>query len=64
MIPRQTRKRLPRAKLLTVRRVQGRRFLAKFRNANAWTLYLWWFEVTIRAPWLERSARQLHPHLF
>jgi hypothetical protein len=39
-------------------------YFAKFRGANFIRWQLWWVRVQHRAPWLEHSARQLHPHLF
>lgn len=56
-------KRLPKAKL--IRFAWGKHFyFAKFRLANAVRLQLGWLVVEFRAPWLEHSARRLHPELF
>lgn len=66
MIPRSVRRKLPKAKLLKVE-VGGfdqKPYLAKFRCANFMRVQLWWVCITFRMPWLERPARQIHPHLF
>ena len=66
MIPRRVRKKLPKAKLISVE-VGGyyrQPYWAKFRGANFIRWQLWKACVTHRAPWIERSARQIHPHLF
>jgi hypothetical protein len=63
---------LPKAKLFWLRRRStftlslGRRSIrwAKFRNANAMFVWLGPLEIGWRMPWLNRSARQLYPHLF
>jgi len=35
-----------------------------FRGANFWQLHLGHLVVILRAPWLKRPTRQLHPELF
>lgn len=65
MIPKHVRKQLPSANLIRVERLRSRTpSWARFRLANARRFHLGWWSVVIRAPWLDRSARQLHPHLF
>lgn len=39
-------------------------FFLRWRNANAWGFMLGPLGVSVRAPWLEGPARQLHPRLF
>lgn len=39
-------------------------YFAKFRLANAMRLQIGWLVVTVRMPWLPRSARALHPEYF
>jgi hypothetical protein len=55
---------LPKAKLFSVRLNRGGPLLAKFRNANAMSAYFGPLLLTWRMPWLEQSARQLHPDHF
>ena len=65
---------LPKAKLISVRLISPRRwpldyrtrspFFIRWRNANAHGFMLGNLMITIRAPWLERAARQLHPEVF
>ena len=64
-IPAEIRNRLPKSKLVWVRpwRSDPIRF-AKFRNANAMFIWIGPLEIGWRMPWLDRSARQLYPHLF
>lgn len=66
MIPKHVRSMLPKAGLLSIRWSPWSRWwaCARFRLANAAQYQLGPFAVVHRAPWLERSARQLHPHLF
>ena len=57
---------LPKAKLLSVRWSASRtgpRFMA-FRNANARLVFAGPFVISWRMPWLEKSARALHPECF
>lgn len=71
-IPSAVRAVLPKSKLVWIRRrytptlaLGSRRiWRAKFRNANAMFVWLGPLEIGWRMPWLERSARALHPHLF
>lgn len=56
-------KRLPRAPLIEFRRC-GKPMFARFRLANAHQFFIWRLAVCIRAPWLDRPARQIYPHLF
>ena len=67
-IPAEIRKRLPKSKMfwMKLRRTVLYRPIrfAKFRNANAMFIWLGPLEIGWRMPWLDRSARQLHPHLF
>jgi hypothetical protein len=62
------RNNLPRAKLIDFAwsyfRQPGAPLFFKNRLANAYRFQIWRLTVHIRAPWLEHSARQLHPHLF
>lgn len=39
-------------------------FFIRWRNANSRGFMFGNLVVTIRAPWLERPARQLHPEVF
>jgi hypothetical protein len=62
---------LPKARLAWIRLrhmtpIGGRRapWFAKFRNANAMFVWAGPLEIGWRMPWLERSARQLYPHLY
>lgn len=65
---------LPKAKLISVRLIRPSRwpidyrtrspFFIRWRNANAHGFILGNLVITIRAPWLERAARQLHPEVF
>lgn len=61
---REQRKRLPRAPLFRIARSHGKWMLARFRIANAHEIFVGPFNICIRAPWLEHSARQLHPEVF
>ena len=70
-IPAHIRSRLPTAKLFYAKMRLNRDipvirpiWWAKFRNANSMFVWVGPFEIGWRMPWLERSARQLHPHLF
>ena len=66
-IPRSVRARLPKARLLWFRWLSGpmpRRWLVKFRNANAMFIWIGRLEIGWRMPWLERPARANHPELF
>lgn len=63
-LSKQVKAKLGKAPLVTVGWSLKYPYFAKFRMANAVKLKLWWFDVTWRAPWLEGSARALHPELF
>lgn len=66
--------RLPKAALVTFRIVRPSRwprdyrtcspFFIRWRNANARGFMFGNLMVIIRAPWLERAARHLHPDAF
>jgi len=62
------RRRLPKAGLISVEWAQpifpGRRWLQANRLANAMRLRIGNLVLVWRMPWLERSARALHPELF
>jgi len=66
MLSRSVRQKLPKAKLLSIEigGYHGSPYWARFRLANAVRWQLWWVCIEHRAPWLEHSARQLHPQLF
>lgn len=55
---------LPKAKLLSVKWSWRYFYFARFRLANALRLQIGWMTVEVRRPWLERSARTLHPECF
>lgn len=68
-IPRHARKQLPKARWISVTwrcppifPDSPRVYMNRFANARQFTL--WRLVIVVRAPWLERSARQIHPHLF
>jgi hypothetical protein len=63
---RKIRKKLPKSKMIAVRwgGWYSKPYFARFRMANCIRWQLWWVCVEHRAPWLEHSARSLHPHLF
>lgn len=73
-LTREKKARLPKAALIAFRLVRPSRwpvdyrtrspFFLRWRNANAWGFMFGNLVVTIRAPWLERPARQLHPEIF
>lgn len=63
-LSKEARAKLPKAKLFDIGLKRRYPFFGKFRLANAVRLDIWWLTVHYRAPWLERSARALHPHLF
>lgn len=67
-IPREVRKQLPKAELISVRWNQWshwtRWYVARFRLANSVRYDVGPVTILHRAPWMERSARQLHPHIF
>ena len=66
--------RLPKAAWIAIRYIRPSRwpvdyktrspFFLRWRNANTWGFMFGNLFVTIRAPWLERPARQLHPEVF
>ncbi len=58
------REALPKAKLFWVRWGSPRRTLLKSRCANAMFVWVGPLEMGWRMPWLEHSARALHPQLF
>lgn len=66
MIPRDVRKKLPKAKLISfeIGGYYRKPYFARFRCANFIRWQLWCVCITHRAPWVERAARQIHPHLF
>jgi hypothetical protein len=66
VIPQHIRRQLPRAKLIQLKwwRPMPYTTITTFRLANALQIHLWRLVVIVRAPYLESSARQLHPHLF
>ena len=55
---------LPKASLMTVHWSWTCFYFARFRLANAIQFQVGWLTLIFRAPWLERSARALYPHLF
>jgi hypothetical protein len=66
MIPKDIRKKLPRAKLFSIK-IGGyykKPYYTKFRCANFMRWQIGYICITHRMPWLEDSARKLHPHLF
>lgn len=63
-LSKEVKAKLSKAPLLTVGWYWRHPYFAKFRLANAVKLKLWWLSVEWRAPWLEESARALHPELF
>lgn len=63
-LSKEARARLPKSKVFDIGWKRKHPFFGKFRLANAVRLDLWWLTIHYRAPWLERSARALHPHLF
>lgn len=66
MLTRQVKKALPKSKLISIewRGCCRKPYWARFRGANFVRWQLGRVCITHRAPWLERSARNLHPHLF
>jgi hypothetical protein len=56
---------LPKAKLIDFSwsrsRLSGAPLFFSNRLANAYRFQLWRLIIHVRAPWLEHSARQLHP---
>lgn len=65
-IPASVRAKLPKAKLFSIKLggYYWKPYWAKFRGANFIRWQLGRVCVTHRAPWIERSARANHPHLF
>jgi len=55
---------LPKARLFQIEWTRGKWYFGRNRLANAYRLQLWCVLIHFRMPWLEHSARQLHPHLF
>lgn len=66
--PIEIKKKLPKADLIRVRWNQWshwtRWYVARFRLANAVRYDIGPVTIVHRAPWLEKSSRQLYPHLF
>lgn len=56
--------RLEKARLISFEWSWRQFYFARFRLANAVRLQIGWLAVNMRAPWLEHSARQLHPEIF
>lgn len=65
-IPRYVRKRLPKARLLSIEwgGYYDKPYWARFRGANFMRWQLWCICVHHRMPWIEEVARINHPHLF
>lgn len=63
-IPASIQKQLPKAAWLSLSFDFKSFYFAKFRLANAARWQIGWVTVQHRLPWLERSARALHPQLF
>lgn len=55
---------LPKAPLIWLEWSFRHFYFAKFRLANAIRLQVGWLVVNVRAPWLDHSARVLHPEHF
>lgn len=55
---------LPKARLISLEWSWRYFYFARFRLANAVRFQIGWLAILVRAPWLERSARALHPHLY
>lgn len=65
-IPRHVKKKLPKARTISIK-IGGyyrEPYWARFRCANFIRWQLGWVCIQHRAPWLEESARRIHPHLF
>lgn len=58
------RKQLPKTRLIHLEWSWSYFYVAKFRLANAVRLQVGWLTITLRAPWLEHSARVFYPRLF
>lgn len=63
-LTREQKSKLPKAKLVQIRWWSHRGIFAKFRLANAMQIHIGRLEIAWRMPWLEHSARALHPELF
>lgn len=67
-IPSEVYARLPKASLVSIMwntwSHYSRWYIARFRLANAYRYDIGPITILHRAPWIERSARQIHPHLF
>ena len=65
-MPRHVRKKLPKAKVLSVEwgGFYSKPYWARFRGANFMRWQLGRVCVTHRMPYIEHVARSLHPHLF
>lgn len=59
-------RKLPKASLISVRLLSNKPafWFLKNRLANAYRIQVSRVVIVVRAPWLERSARALYPHLF
>lgn len=64
MMTKAQRERLPKARMINVRWWRQRGIVAKFRLANAMQVHIGRLEISWRMPWLEHSARALHPEIF
>ncbi|WCK24142.1 hypothetical protein [Agrobacterium pusense] len=60
---REQRKRLPKAGLIRFE-WSSYSYIAKFRLANAMKVQIGRLSIVWRMPWLEHSARRLHPEVF
>lgn len=63
-LSKEVKAKLSKAPLLTIKWHWKHPYFGRFRLANAVQVKLWWLTVGWRAPWLEESARALHPELF
>lgn len=61
---REIRKRLPKAPLIEFGWSWSWFYFHKFRLANCIRWQIGWLTINHRAPWLEHSARALHPEVF
>lgn len=55
---------LPKARMISFQWSWRYFFFARNRLANAVRFQIGWLVILVRAPWLERSARALYPHLY
>lgn len=63
-LTREQKSKLPKAQLIRFSWWRRRGIFAKFRLANAMQVHIGRLEISWRMPWLEHSARALHPELF